>query len=156
MIGSAIATHFVIGGQHVSQFVERHLDRSQLRVEGRNRLGNEQHDAVCQMTGAAGAPSGVQNLVRRQCRSTVVIVVFVPGQDRELMAWTRPARRSSRISFPCCGFNRGLLSVWRRQARLVSSEAPQFVQVRLDDAVEARPNAIGKPRVLTGPAERSR
>ena len=52
------------------------------------------------------------------------------------------------------GVNRGLLSVWRRQARLVSSEAPQFVQVRLDDAVEARPNAVGKPRVLAGPVER--
>src|SRR6516165_8666610 len=52
------------------------------------------------------------------------------------------------------GVNRGLLSVWRRQARLASSEAPQFVQVRLDDAVEARPNAVGKPRVLAGPVER--
>jgi transposase len=52
------------------------------------------------------------------------------------------------------GVNRGLLGVWRRNAQLASSEAPQFVQVRLDDAVEARPNAIGKPHVLTGPAER--
>lgn len=52
------------------------------------------------------------------------------------------------------GVNRGLLSVWRRQARLTSSEAPQFVQVKLDDAVEVRPNAIGKSHVLTGPAER--
>ena len=51
------------------------------------------------------------------------------------------------------GVNRGLLSVWRRQARLASSEAPQFVQVRLDDAVEARPNAIGKAHVLVSPAE---
>ncbi|WP_256575904.1 transposase [Bradyrhizobium sp. CCGUVB23] len=52
------------------------------------------------------------------------------------------------------GVNRGLLGVWRRNARLASSEAPQFVQVRLEDAVEARANAIGKPHVLTGPAER--
>ncbi len=37
------------------------------------------------------------------------------------------------------GVNRGLLSVWRRPARLASSEAPQFVQVRLDAAVEAQP-----------------
>ncbi len=49
------------------------------------------------------------------------------------------------------GVNRGLLSVWRRNARLTSSKAPQFVQVRLDDAVEARPNAIDKPHVLAGP-----
>ncbi|WP_256568227.1 transposase [Bradyrhizobium sp. CCGUVB14] len=52
------------------------------------------------------------------------------------------------------GVNRGLLGVWRRHARLVSSEAPQFVQVRLDEAVGARPNAVGKPRVLAGPVER--
>ncbi|MHC2385205.1 transposase-like protein [Bradyrhizobium liaoningense] len=39
------------------------------------------------------------------------------------------------------GVNRGLLSVWRRQARLASSEAPQFVQVRLQAAVEAQPRA---------------
>ncbi|RTE87993.1 IS66 family insertion sequence hypothetical protein [Bradyrhizobium sp. LVM 105] len=50
--------------------------------------------------------------------------------------------------------NRGLLSVWRRQARLASSEAPQFVQVRLDAAVEAQPNAIDKAHVLVSPAER--
>jgi transposase len=52
------------------------------------------------------------------------------------------------------GVNRGLLSVWRRNARLASSERPQFVQLRLDDAVEARPNVIDKPHVLAGPAER--
>ncbi|MEY9595909.1 transposase [Bradyrhizobium japonicum] len=52
------------------------------------------------------------------------------------------------------GVNRGLLSVWRRQARLASSEAPQFVQVRLEAAVEAQPNAIDKAHVLTDPAER--
>nr|WP_283812818.1 transposase [Bradyrhizobium cytisi] len=51
------------------------------------------------------------------------------------------------------GVNRGLLSVWRRQARLAPSEAPQFVQVRLDAAVEAQPNAIDKAHVLTDPAE---
>ena len=44
--------------------------------------------------------------------------------------------------------------MWRRQARLAPSEAPQFVQVRLDAAVEARPNAIDKADVLAGPAER--
>jgi transposase len=52
------------------------------------------------------------------------------------------------------GVSRGLLSVWRRQARLAPSEVPQFVQVRLDAAVEARPNAIDKADVLAGPAER--
>ena len=29
-----------------------------------------------------------------------------------------------------------------------------FVQIRLDDGVEARPDAIDQPRVLAGPAER--
>ncbi|UQE03825.1 hypothetical protein [Bradyrhizobium japonicum] len=40
------------------------------------------------------------------------------------------------------------------KARLASSEAPQFVQVRLEAAVEAQPNAIDKAHVLTDPAER--
>jgi len=52
------------------------------------------------------------------------------------------------------GVSRGLLNVWRRKARRASGEGPQFVQVRLDDGVEARPDAIGQTRVLTGPAER--
>ena len=52
------------------------------------------------------------------------------------------------------GVSRGLLNVWRRKARVASSEGPQFVQVRLDDGVEARPDAAGQTRVLTGPAER--
>ena len=52
------------------------------------------------------------------------------------------------------GVNRGLLSVWRRQARLASSASPQFVQVRLDAAVEAQPKAIDKPHVMVTPAER--
>ena len=44
--------------------------------------------------------------------------------------------------------------MWRRKARLASSEGPQFVQLRLDDAVEARADAIEQPRVVAGPAER--
>ena len=49
--------------------------------------------------------------------------------------------------------NRGLLNVWRRKARLASSEGPQFVQLKLDD-FDARPDAIDPPRVLAGPTER--
>jgi transposase len=52
------------------------------------------------------------------------------------------------------GVNRGLLNVWRRKARRASGEAPQFVQLRLDDGVEGRPGAIDQPRVLAGPSER--
>ena len=52
------------------------------------------------------------------------------------------------------GVSRGLLNVWRRKARLASGEGPQFVRVRIDDGVEARPDAIDHPRVLAGPAER--
>lgn len=52
------------------------------------------------------------------------------------------------------GVSRGLLNVWRRKARRVSSEGPQFVQVRLDEGAEARPDAIDQPRVLAGPTER--
>jgi transposase len=50
--------------------------------------------------------------------------------------------------------SRGLLNVWRRKARHASSEGPQFVQVRLDDSFAARPDAVDRTRVLTGPAER--
>ena len=52
------------------------------------------------------------------------------------------------------GVSRGLLNVWRRKARRACSEGPQFVQVRLDDAVAARPDAIDQARVLAGAAER--
>ena len=52
------------------------------------------------------------------------------------------------------GVSRGLLTVWRREARLASSDEPQFVQLRLDDGAEARPDAIDPPRVLAGRAER--
>ena len=52
------------------------------------------------------------------------------------------------------GVSRGLLNVWRRKARLASSEGPLFVQLRLDEAVEARADAIEQPRVVTRPAER--
>ena len=52
------------------------------------------------------------------------------------------------------GVSRGLLNVWRRKARLASSEGPQFVQLRLDDAVGARPDATDPPCVLACPAER--
>ena len=47
-----------------------------------------------------------------------------------------------------------MLNVWRRKARLASSEGPLFVQLRLDDAVEAQANAIEPPRVVARPAER--
>ena len=51
--------------------------------------------------------------------------------------------------------SRGLLNVWRRQARLASHEGPQFVQLRLDDGVDARPDAVDQPRrVLAGRTER--
>ena len=36
------------------------------------------------------------------------------------------------------GVNRGLLNTWRRKGRVASNEGPQFVQLRLDDSVEAR------------------
>jgi transposase len=54
------------------------------------------------------------------------------------------------------GVSRGLLSTWRRKARRASSEEVQlqFVQVRLDDAVEARPNAADPPRAFAGRAQR--
>ena len=42
------------------------------------------------------------------------------------------------------GVSGGLLNVWRRKARLASSEGPQFVQVKLDDGVETRPDAMIK------------
>jgi transposase len=52
------------------------------------------------------------------------------------------------------GVSRGLLNVWRRKARLASNEGPQFVQLRLDDTVEARPEAPDPPRVVARPVER--
>ncbi|HEU5478293.1 MAG TPA: transposase [Candidatus Tumulicola sp.] len=53
------------------------------------------------------------------------------------------------------GVSRGLLNVWRRKARIASSAGPQFVEIRLDDGVEARPDAIDPPpRVVARPAER--
>ena len=52
------------------------------------------------------------------------------------------------------GVNRGLLSTWRRKARRASGEGPQFVQLRLDDGVEARRDATDPPRVVAPPAER--
>ena len=52
------------------------------------------------------------------------------------------------------GVSRGLLNVWRRKARVASSAGPQFVEIRLDDGVEARPDAIDQPRALAAPAGR--
>ena len=53
------------------------------------------------------------------------------------------------------GVNRGLLNTWRRKARFAFNEGPQFVQLRLDDGVEARPDTVDRPRrVLAGPTER--
>lgn len=47
-----------------------------------------------------------------------------------------------------------MLNVWRRKARLASSAEPLFVQLRFDDGVEARPDAIGPPRVEARSVER--
>ena len=54
------------------------------------------------------------------------------------------------------GVSRGLLNVWGRKARRGSSEGPQpqFVQLRLDDGVEARPDTMDPARVFAGPTER--
>ena len=52
------------------------------------------------------------------------------------------------------GVSRGLLNTWRRKARVASNEWPQFVQLRLDDGVEARPDVVDQPRVLAGSTER--
>src|SRR5271166_1357111 len=52
------------------------------------------------------------------------------------------------------GVSRGLLNVWRRKARVASSAAPQFVDIRLDDGAEARPDMIDQPRALAAPAGR--
>jgi transposase len=52
------------------------------------------------------------------------------------------------------GVSRGLLNVWRRKSRLASGDELRFVQLRLDDGVEARPDAIESPRVVAGRAER--
>ncbi len=52
------------------------------------------------------------------------------------------------------GVSRGLLNIWRRKARLASSERPQFVQLRLDNGDKARPEAIEEPCVVAAPAER--
>jgi transposase len=47
-----------------------------------------------------------------------------------------------------------LLNVWRRKARLGSSEGLQFEQLRLDDGLEARPDATQQSCVVARPAER--
>ena len=52
------------------------------------------------------------------------------------------------------GVSRGLLNVWRRKARLASGEELLFVQLRLEDGVEARPDAIEQARVVARPVER--
>ena len=52
------------------------------------------------------------------------------------------------------GVSRGLLNVWRRKARLVSSDGPLFVQLRLEDGAEAPRDATDPPRVVACPAER--
>ena len=46
------------------------------------------------------------------------------------------------------GVSRGLLNVWRRKARIAPSAVPQFVEIRLDDGAEARPDAIDQPRAF--------
>jgi transposase len=52
------------------------------------------------------------------------------------------------------GVSRGLLNVWRRKARLASSEGPLFVQLRLEDGAEAQRDVTEPPRVVARPAER--
>jgi transposase len=52
------------------------------------------------------------------------------------------------------GVSRGLLNVWRRKARVASSARPQFMEIRLGDGVEARPDAMDQPRALAAPAGR--
>lgn len=52
------------------------------------------------------------------------------------------------------GVSRGFLNVWRRKARLASSEATQFVQLRLDDDAKARLDATDPRRGVTYPTER--
>ena len=52
------------------------------------------------------------------------------------------------------GVSRGLLNVWRRKARLAPSEGPLFVQLRLEDGVEARPDAVEQACVVARPVER--
>jgi transposase len=52
------------------------------------------------------------------------------------------------------GVSRGLLNIWRRKARLASSEGLLFVQLRLDDGAEAQRDATNPPRVAARLAER--
>jgi transposase len=52
------------------------------------------------------------------------------------------------------GVSRGLLNIWRRQARLASAAPAPFAQVKIDDGIDAGPVTIGRNRVLAGPAER--
>lgn len=52
------------------------------------------------------------------------------------------------------GVSRGLLNVWRRKARLASSDGPLFVQLRLEDGAEAPRDAVDQPRFLARPTER--
>jgi transposase len=52
------------------------------------------------------------------------------------------------------GVSRGLLNVWRRQARLASGERLRFAQVRVDDAVGEQSGAIGRTCILPDPSER--
>lgn len=51
------------------------------------------------------------------------------------------------------GVSRGLLNVWRRNARLASAGRLRFAQVRLEGDVEAQSVAIDRARDLAGPIE---
>ena len=51
------------------------------------------------------------------------------------------------------GVSRGLLNVWRRNARLPSAGRLRFAQVRLEGDVEAQPVAIDRTRDLANPIE---
>jgi transposase len=52
------------------------------------------------------------------------------------------------------GVSRGLLNVWRRKARLASSDGPLFVQLGIGDGVEARPGVNEQPCVVARPVEK--
>jgi transposase len=51
------------------------------------------------------------------------------------------------------GVSRGLLNVWRRNARLPSVDRLRFAQVRLEGGVEAQAVAIDRTRGLISPIE---
>lgn len=51
------------------------------------------------------------------------------------------------------GVSRGLLNVWRRHARLTSTDRLRFAQIRLEGDVEAQPVAIDRSHDLASSVE---